>query len=140
MIVDRLHRIIEEPLKAKASAVLGVLYLHLSEEEREIVDLDLADPQMYSPHETAQKLLDRIEEARMRAAGVSVTKAQREVLTVAWERGGDYPFDDETPVVLLEAALGLYNQGLLLRAESIDGRRYRLTPEGREVARVLCAP
>lgn len=140
MIAERLREIAAEPYKATAALKLGALYKDLPEEDRDTIDLALAEGRAYSAAKTAGKILERIEEERMRAVGVCITKAQKEVLASAWEAHGDFPFSDQTAPELLLAALDLYNRGLLLRAESNEGRRYRLTAEGLVIARVLCAP
>jgi hypothetical protein len=138
VIAEKLREIAAEPYRAVAAAKLGALYKHLSEEDRDMVDAALTEGVNYSAAETAAQLLDRLEEQRMRNAGTRVTKIQRELLETLWN-DREYAFD-YAPPAYLEACLDLYNRGLLLRAESSEGRKYRLTPEGWEIARVLCAP
>jgi hypothetical protein len=138
MIAEKLREIAGESFKAVAAAKLGALYPQLSEEECGVVDAAL-DDDSYSAAKTAAGLLDRLEEQRMRDVGTRVTKVQREILASAWD-DQEYPFDENTPAECLEAALDLYNRGFFVRAESSEGRKYRLTPEGWELARVLCAP
>jgi hypothetical protein len=64
VIAERLCLIIAQSHKATAALMLGGLYAHLSEEQRDVVDAALASGDDYSPHQTAAALLDRIEEGK----------------------------------------------------------------------------